>query len=172
MATGLAVAALSIAAAGPVVAQDTPLRIAVVDVDFVAVQSPAGQELAAEITALQAQYQSELASRQAQVEEIQGRIAAVDSSDVAQQRQLQREYQDALTSFQRYQQDIQSQAQTHRTTGLQRVREEIGPAIEAIMREEGFDLILNAGNPGVVMHSERVDITDQVLARLEAAGGG
>ena len=167
----LGAAALLTIGAGGAAAQDAPLKIAVVDIDFIAAQSPAGKALAGEIAALQQQYQSELAARQTQVEAIQTRIAAVDSADVARQRELQREYQDALTSFQRYQQDVQAQAQSYRNSGLQRVRETIGPAIEAIMREEGFDLILNAGNPGVVMHSERVDITETVLARLEAGGG-
>lgn len=172
----VAVAAIGVATliigAGSVTAQDSPVKIAVVDIDFIAVQSPAGQELAAEITALQTQYQAELTARQAEVDGIQARIASVDSANVAEQRVLQREYQDAVTSFQRYQQDIQAQAQTFQAEGLLRVREEIGPALEAIMREEGYDLILNTGNPAVLMSSERIDITQLVLDRLAAGGVG
>lgn len=173
-----AVATLLIATAAPVVgpvevsAQEAPTRVATVDIDFIAVQSPAGRALSAEITALSDQYNAELAARQIEVEEIQARIAAVDSADVAQQRVLQREYQDAVTSFQRYQQDIQAQAQAFQNEGLLRVREEIGPALEALMAEEGYDLILNTGNPGVVLSSERIDITQLLLERLEAAGAG
>lgn len=168
----LGVAALFGGGADPASAQEGPPRIAVVDIDFVAVQSPAGKELTAEITALSTQYNAELATRQAEVEEIQARIAAVDSADVEQQRSLQREYQDAVTSFQRYQQDIQAQAQAFQTEGLARVREEIGPALEALMLEEGIDLILNTGNPGVILASDRIDITQLVIERLEAAGAG
>jgi len=157
------------AQAAPVITQDAPLKIAVIDIDFLAVQSPAGQALAAEITALQDQYNAELASRQAAVEEIQARIVAVDSLDIAQQRALQREYQDAVTSFQRYQQDVQGQAKQRQADGLAQVREEIGPALEAIMKEDGYDLILNTGNPAVIMSSDRVDITQTVLERLQAA---
>ncbi len=157
---------------GPAAGQDAPIRIAVVDIDFIAVQSPAGRGLAGEITALQNQYNTEMASRQAVVDGIQARIAAVDSADVAEQRILQREYQDAVTSFQRYQQDVQAQAQAFQTQGLTRVREEIGPALEAIMAEEGYDLILNRANQAVVMSSDRIDITQLVLERLEAGGAG
>jgi Skp family chaperone for outer membrane proteins len=153
-------------------AQDSPPKIAVVDIDFIAVQSPAGKALAAEITALQTQYQSELAARQAEVDGIQARIASVDSANVVEQRALQREYQDAVTSFQRYQQDVQAQALAFQNQGRLRVREEIGPALEALMLEQGYDLILNTGNPGVVLSSERIDITQLVLERLESAGVG
>jgi Skp family chaperone for outer membrane proteins len=157
---------------GPAAGQDAQVRIAVVDIDFIAVQSPAGKELAGEITALQNQYNTEMAARQAEVDGIQARIVAVDSADVEGQRVLQREYQDAVTSFQRYQQDVQAQAQAFQTEGLTRVREEIGPALEAIMAEEGYDLILNRANQAVVMSSDRIDITQLVLERLEAGGAG
>jgi Skp family chaperone for outer membrane proteins len=153
-------------------AQDSPVKIGVIDIDFIAVQSPAGKALAEEITALQGQYQAELATRQAEVDGIQARIVSVDSANVAEQRILQREYQDAVTSFQRYQQDVQAQALAFQNEGRVRVREEIGPALEALMLEEGYDLILNTGNPGVVLSSERIDITQLVLERLESAGAG
>lgn len=173
LATALAVAATAPAMAQdtPAAAQDAPLRIAVLDIDFVAVQSPSGQQLAAEIAAMRQQYGQELATRQAEVNDIQSQIAQVAEDDIEQQRVLQRRYQDALTAFQRYQQDVQAQAQQRQNEGLAKVREEIGPVIEAIMREEGYDLILNTANPAVVMSSERVDITQTVLERLQAGGG-
>jgi len=170
---GLAVAVISgshlVGSPSPALGQDAPLKIAVVDIDFIAVQSPAGQALAAEIQKLRDDYKAELATRQAAVEEIQTKIAEVDSLDIAQQRVLQREYQDAVTSFQRYQQDVQGQAQQRQNEGLAQVREEIGPALQAIMKEEGYDVILNTGNPAVVMSSDRIDITRAVLERLQAA---
>ena len=153
-------------------AQDAPTRIGVVDVEFIAAQSPAGQALAAEIQSLREQYAAELAAREAEVGDIQARVAAADSTDVVTLRALQREYQDALTAFQRYQQDVQAQAQQFQANGLQRVREEIGPAIEAIMEEDGFDLILNSGNSAVIMSSDRIDVTQRVLDRLAADGAG
>ena len=67
---------------------------------------------------------------------------------------------------------LRAQAQTFQTEGLTRVREEIGPALDAIMAEEGYDLILNRANQAVVMSSDRIDITQLVLERLEAGGAG
>lgn len=161
-----------LAATSPATAQEAALRIAVLDIDFVAVQSPSGQALASEIEGLRQQYGQELAMRQAEVNAIQARIAEVPDDDIETQRTLQRQYQDALTGFQRFQQDVQAQAQQRQAEGLAKVREEIGPVIEAIMEEEGFDLILNAANPVVIMSSERVDITQTVLERLQAGGDG
>jgi Skp family chaperone for outer membrane proteins len=170
---GLTIAvAIAGPAAGALEAQETPFRIGVVDIEFIAARSPAGQTLATEIEALRVQYAQELAAREAEVGGIQARVAAADSTDLVTLRALQREYQDALTNFQRYQQDVQAQAQDFQTQGLQRVREEIGPAIEAIMEEEGYDLILNMANTAIIMSSERIDVTQKVLDRLAAAGSG
>lgn len=174
----LAAAALvaGIFAAVPAAAQEapdgTPIRIAVVNVEYVAVQSPAGRALQTQLTALQQEMATELQRLQGAVDEIEARIAAADSLTADQSRVLEREYQDALTNIQRYQQDTQERAQTMRADGLARIQEEIGPIIEAIQGEQGIDLVLNSGNAAVVLFSDRVDITQTVLDRLQAAGAG
>ena len=43
----------------------------------------------------------------------------------------------------------------------------IGEAIVALSKEQGFDMVLGTG---VVFASEKVDITDQVIARLKKGG--
>jgi Skp family chaperone for outer membrane proteins len=165
-----------VAGAVPAAAQEapdgTPIRVAVVNIEYVAVQSPAGRALQTELTALQQEMATELQRLQGAVDDIEARIAAADSLTADQSRQLEREYQDALTNIQRYQQDMQERAQTMRSEGLARIQEEIGPIIEALQTEQSIDLVLNSGNAAVVLFSERVDMTQTVLDRLQAAGGG
>ncbi len=153
-------------------ASEAPLRIAVVDIDFLAVQSPSGQELMSEIRDLQQQFQTELETRQASARAIEQRIAEADSLRGEEKRQLERRYQDALTDFQRYQQDVRDRAQRMQAEGLARIREELGPVLEAIQQEKGYDLILNSQNAAVVLSSPRIDITQAVLDRLRAAAPG
>jgi len=176
---GAGLAAL-VAALGPLApaahaqepAAEGPPRIAVVNVDFVAVQSPSGQALQREIQALRDQYAAGLEERQQEVRRIEQRVAAADSLSADERRTLEREYQDALTAVRRYQQDVQDRAQRMQNEGLAEIREEIGPVLEAVMEEQGYDLVLNAQDNAIVLSSERIDITRAVLERLQAGPSG
>lgn len=153
-------------------AASDPPRIAVVSVDYVAAQSPSGQALQQEIQALRDQYSAGLEERQQEVRRVEQRVAQADSLSAEERRVLEREYQDALTAVRRYQQDVQDRAQRMQNQGLAEIREEIGPVLQAIMQEQGYDLVLNAQDNAVVLSSQRIDITQAVLERLEAAPGG
>ncbi len=176
IALGASLAALAASAAPGVAQEPAPAtvspKIAVVNVDFVAGQSPSGQALQREIQALRDQYASELETHQEEVRRIEQRVAAADSLSADEKRALERQYQDALTNVQRYQQDVQEKAQRMQAEGLADIRKEIGPILEAIMEEEGYDLVLNSQNAAVVLASDRIDITQAVLARLQAATPG
>lgn len=160
------------AGAQPPAGASGPPKIAVVNVDFVAVQSPAGQALQREIQGLRDQVQSGLEERQAEVRRVEQAVAQADSLSGEEKRTLEREYQDALTDLRRFQQDAQDRAQRMQAEGLAQIREEIGPILEGIMQEQGYDLVLNAQNSAIVLSSDRIDITRMVLERLRAAPAG
>ena len=102
--------------------------------------------------------------------EIEARIAEADSLSVDDRRVLEREYQDALTEFQRFQQDKQEEATVLQGEGQARIREEIGPVIAAIQSDLGYDLVLNSTSPIILFFSERIDITQLAIERLAAGG--
>lgn len=150
-------------------AADAPLKIGVIDLDAAAFGSPAGQELAQQLTDFQQELAAQLEIRQEAVRVIEQRVAEADSLTVDERRVLEREYQDALTDFQRYQQDKQEEATALQTEGVERIRAELGPVIEAIQVELGYDLILNGTSPIIILFSERADITQLVIDRLAAS---
>ncbi len=157
----------------PAPAQAAPLKIAVVNVDRIAAQSPSGMALQARIQEFQQQLNQELLSRQAAANDIQRRIAeAPDTMSVVERLALEREYQDALTAYQRFQQDKQREGQALQAEGLARVQAELQPVLTAIQEEQGFDLILNMNDNAIVLVSPRVNITQLVLDRLAAGGPG
>ena len=149
-------------------AGETPLRIGVINVDAVALQSPAGQALQQELVAFQEEVLVDLLARQETVREIEARIAEADSLSVEERRVLERQYQDALTEFQRFQQDKQEEATVLQGEGQARIREEIGPVIAAIQSDLGYDLVLNSTSPIILFFSERIDLTQLAIERLEA----
>ena len=163
------------AVAAPLTAQaesDPPLKVGVLNLDAVALQSPAGQALQQEIVAFQEDLTAQLQARQEAARAIEAQVAAADSADIETQRRLEREYQDALTAFQRFQQDKQEEANLLRSGGLARIQEEIAPVIEQIQVELGYDLVFNSTSAFIVIFSERVDITQLVIDRLQAVSPG
>lgn len=148
---------------------EAPLKIAVVNLDAVALGSPAGQALQQEVLRFQQQLAAELQTRQEAARAIEQRVAETDSLSIDEQRALERQYQDALTGLQRFQQDKQEEATALRSEGLARIQQEIGPVIEEIQVEFGYDIVLNSQNALIVIFSERIDITQVVVDRLQAA---
>ena len=169
----LAPVALAVAfwPASGVAQEDSPLKIGVINIDAIASRSPAGQQLREETLAFQQEVAAELQIRQEAAREIERRVAeASDTISVEVRRALEREYQDALTAFQRFRQDKQEEAAALDAEGRARIQEELGPVIEAVQAELGYDLVLDARSAIVVIYSERRDITQLVLDRLETIG--
>ena len=177
--SGARLAAISLAAALGVVLvpasaiaqqeDEAPLKVGVVNVDAVALQSPAGQALQERLAAFQADVGAELQAREVAVRTLEQRIAEPDSLSVEETRALEREYQDVLTDFQRYRQDMQEEAAALQTEGQAAIREEIGPVLAAIQAELGYDLVLNSTSPIILFFSDRIDITQLAIDRLTAA---
>lgn len=147
-------------------AEEAPLKVGVVNVDAVALQSPAGQALQQQLAAFQEEVRAELQVREEAVRLIEQRVAEADSLSVEERRVLEREYQDVLTDYQRYQQDKQEEVTALQTEGQSRIREEIGPVIAAIQSELGYDLVLNSTSPTILFFSARIDITQLAIDRL------
>ena len=166
VAATLAPVTLAGQAEGP--AADGPLRIGVIDLDAAAFGSAAGQVLAQQLTEFQEEFTAELQVREEAMRAVELRVADADSLTVDERRVLEREYQDALTAVQRYRQDKQEEAAALQNAGRERIRAELAPVIEAIQAELGYDLILNATSPIIILFSDRVDITSLVIDRLDA----
>lgn len=147
-------------------AEEAPLKVGVVNVDAVALQSPAGQALQQQLAAFQEEVGTELQVREEAVRLIEQRVAEADSLSVEERRVLEREYQDVLTDYQRYQQDKQEEVTALQAEGQSRIREEIGPVIAAIQSELGYDLVLNSTSPTILFFSARIDITQLAIDRL------
>ena len=56
-----------------------------------------------------------------------------------------------------------------RDDGLQAIERQLQPVLDAVQEEGNYDLILNKALGVVVMASDRVDITAQVVAAFNAA---
>lgn len=154
----------------PAVAQEAPIRIAVVDLEFVVAQSPGGRELQQNLAAFTEQVNAEVKSRRDAASGIRQRLAdGANSLSAEKLSELQQELEDAQIAIKRYQDDKQREGQKMQAEGLRGIEQQLQPVFEQVRDERGYDLILNNVPGVVVMAGPRVDITQLVIDKLNAA---
>jgi outer membrane protein len=162
----MAVAAL----ATPMFAQNTPGRVAVIDVQKVLSQSSSGKAAYDKLKRLQ----EERIEKARQLDEDARKL----ESDIGTKRislsedklaEMQKQLADKRIAIQRYAQDADREIGEARDRELQALEARIKPVIDGIGKEMGLAMIFNKFESGLVYASEAIDITDTVIQRFNAA---
>jgi len=172
--SGIAFAALVTVLSGAALAQDDrPFTIAVVDLDAVVANSPAGRQLARDLEAFQDSVQAEVERRRAEAQSIQRQVTeGANSMTPERQAELRQSFEQIMTEVRRYTDDQQREGQKRQQEGLKKIEQQLEPVFEQLQADLGYDVILNRVPGVVVMAGERADITAEVIRRLEASSGG
>jgi len=80
---------------------------------------------------------------------------------------IQADIDKKTTERKRYEEDAARDAQQFSVNLIQRIRAEMVTIIEALAKERGLDLVLDAQQSGVVTSSPTIDITDEVIRRYD-----
>lgn len=154
-------------------AQEAPLRIAVVDVQRVLTESEAGRQRTAQIETLREQLQQEGERLQREAVDLRTRITDLEASqNEAEAAPLRQELEQKTAELTRFSQDASRDLQQRSETVLQELEGIIMPVIEAIGAEGGYALVFRKFESGLVFAAPGVEITDQVIARIDASAGG
>lgn len=140
-------------------------KIAVVDLDRVVLQSPAGQALAQRLEKLRDQTQAELEARSQKIDQLRNSVAGKSFDE---QREIQKQIEDEQIAGRRAQENAQREAKKLQDGELVRIQEQLRPVFEKLRQEQGFDLILNNTAGVVILAGESVDLTQQVLDSLKS----
>jgi outer membrane protein len=169
----LGAAAFTILAAGTVSAQGA-MKIAYVNSQEIIAAAPGRAEA-------EAQIQKDMNSYRAQVktmgDSLNAQIASYTKSESTLSEPAkaanQKEIQDKEAVYQQRVQGLEQKAQQRQAELIRPIMEKINGIIEKIRSEDGYAMVLDAGNQsGVVVAADStLDITDKVIARLKAAGG-
>ncbi len=87
----------------------------------------------------------------------------------ARQAEMTKEIEDKQIAIQRFQDDAQRELEEAQRRELGGLEERILPIINQIGQAEGFTLIFNKFQSGLVYADEAVDITDDVIRRFNTA---
>ncbi|MBZ0112108.1 MAG: OmpH family outer membrane protein [Thermoanaerobaculia bacterium] len=163
-----ALSLLSISAL-PLLAQDAPLKIAVVDLDLIVSESPAGKALEAKLQDFQKQARAEFDAMNEKARGIRQRLTdGANSLAPEELANLQKQFEDEQLKIRRLGDDKTREGQKMQSEGLQQIEKQLEPIFQSIRDENGYDLILNRVPGVVVMVGERIDITQKVIDRINA----
>jgi len=159
--------------AGAAMAQQAPLRIAVIDLDRLVAQSDVGKALQAKLENFQMQVQSE-GTGLAEKARATKKLIDDGAISLSQDRlaELQAQYEDETIEVRRFTDKKQREGAKMRDDGLKEIEDKLQPVLDTVQADGNYDLILNRALGVVVMASERVDITDQVITAFNAAEAG
>jgi len=161
MMAGGALAALPVWAAEP--------KIAVVDFQRLAVESPQGKAVQESIRAEFAPRQRTLAAQEQAVKAKQDKFqkdGATMSED--QRARSEKELRDAMRDLERARSEAQDDFNARRNEALSRLQRTIIDEVRTYGKAQNYDLILDQG--GVIYNASATDITPAVLSALQAHG--
>ncbi len=156
-------ATLSTFVLGAAWAQDQPLKIGYIDANRVVSEAPQGARALEDLQEEFAEREQELRKLQIELLDSQDKLedpdlSISDAREIENQvRQLQRELDRGTT-------ELNEDFNYRRNQELEQLQSTISDLILRIAREQEFDLIVQSP---VVWASERIDITDNVLAELQ-----
>lgn len=171
LAAGVATLAV-VAGGGSLSAQEqTAVKMAVFNADRIMAESQAGQQALALFNQLRDQRVSELSAQQEEINGMrqQGLAAAPNSAEAA---QLARQLEDRMVQLDRLQQDVQQELGTRQNELTGEITQQVGLIIEAVGLEQGYSLIFNSMQSGLVFVNPAMDITELIIERLDAAAPG
>ncbi len=148
-------------------AQETTVKIAVVDLDRVFANSEAGKTLQSKLDKLSGEAQAEM-KKMAEAAQAIRKEATEQGAALSQERleELQKKFEDQTLAIRRYQDDKQREAEKLQTDGFKKIEEQVQPIMEKIRNERNLDLILNNVAGLVVNVSPKIDITEDVIRLL------
>ena len=151
----------------PAVAQS---KIAVIDVQRVVTESDPGKEVMQKLRVLSDAKAQEGQNLQQGMATLQDQFNK-QRFTVSEQRQaeMSKEIEDAQIEIRRFQDDAQRELQEAQRRELGGLEEQILPIINQVGQAEGYTLIFNKFQSGLVYADEAVDITDRVIQMFNTA---
>ena len=166
--TVLMAALASVFVGSPLLAQEAAaVKIGVFNADRVLAESEAGQQALALFNQLRDQRVGELQVQQNAINTLQQQGITADPGG-AEAARIQREMEDLMLRLERLQQDVQQELGVRQNELTADITEMVAQTIDLMGQEDGYTLIFNAVQSGLVFVAPVLDITDEIIQRINA----
>ena len=145
------------------------VRIAAVNLSYVAQSSRAGKAALARLEEAGKKKAAEAAIKAAELEtqqvELQQRGSVMSARALA---DLQKAFEKGRIDFQRFQQDAQAELQGMQTQFEAEFRLKLMPVVDQISKEKGLHFVFGLEQAPIIWWNPSLDISDEVVKRLDA----
>ncbi len=149
----------------PLAAQVIGEKVGVFNADRVMSDSQPGQQALALFTQLREQRVAELQVQQNQINTLQQQVLSVPPGSVDAVR-LNREVENSILRLNRLQEDVEQELGLRQNELTSEIMQMIGQVIDVMGEEEGYTLIFNQVQSGLVYIGSALDITDEIIRRI------
>ncbi|GMR13383.1 MAG: hypothetical protein BMS9Abin29_1591 [Gemmatimonadota bacterium] len=154
----------------PALAQTAPVTVGVFNADRILAESLAGKQALALFNQLRDQRSGEVQAQQIEFNTLrQQGLQAVPGSPEAVS--LQRQVEDKSLQLQRLNEDVQNELGARQAALTEEITRKIAAIINTIGAERAFTVIFNNVQSGLAYWDPAVDLTDEIIARLDTATG-
>jgi len=155
--------------AAPLAAQG--LKIAIIDTERILLTSATGKKALEELTALRTAKEEQGRQLQGEVELLRDRLTEGRLS-LSEERitEIEKELEDKAIALRRFQDDANRELNKKRDEILAQVDGKVMPIINAYGQEGAYDLIFRKFESGLIYANEGVDVTDEIIRRLDTGG--
>ena len=164
-----AVAAAAVVLTATSASAQEATRVGAISLEYVARSSKAGKSALAEIEKLVKQKESEIVARGGELDKQRASLqkAGVGLSARA-LGDLQKAFDKSRLDFERFQQDAQKDVDALQAKFDADLRFKLSPIIDAVSKERGLQFVFGLEQAAIVWWSPTVDISDDVVKRLDA----
>lgn len=164
------VAGLVVVSATPTVIAQDPPKVAVINVVQLLEESEPGRQGIAALKDLQKLKTDERNLMQTEAQDLRAKITegqfSLNEEKLA---ELKNQLEDKVIGLQRFNDDANRELQERQEQMLTDIQGKVMPIINAVGREGGYTMIFNKFESGLVYATEAIDITAEVMERLNSS---
>ncbi|UCF80655.1 MAG: OmpH family outer membrane protein [Acidobacteriota bacterium] len=145
-------------------------RIAVVDLFRILQESTPGKALLERLENEEAAKKKELRVAEVDILTLEERIRTSPQRGLSAERveELKQDYEKKLTEYRRQAMEAEREFTELQNKQFQEIEKDIQPILEEITKEQKLDIIFDRPQSGIIYMHQALDITGEVLKRLEA----
>ena len=149
------------------------IQVGVIDVQRLVLESRRGQVILDRLKNLREQNTAEGEILQQEIQLLQGRHQEAGASLSAERlAELEKELEEKIIEFRRFADDAERVLEKEQDDAFARIEREVMPIIDRVGREQGFTLMFNKYESGLVFAADEVDITDLILQLYDESVAG
>lgn len=151
-------------------AQAPGLKIAVIDTERVLLASETGKKALGDLKKLQEAKENELKAKQQEIQDLQTKIKDGQMS-LAKDKlaDMEKQLEDKVIALRRLQDDATRELNKKRDDVLAQIDQKVMPVINQVGKELGYTMIFRKFESGLIYADDSIDITNQVIQRLDGA---